>query len=131
MDYFKIKYFENKFIFYFKLHVPNFKIKNKLNFRIFKIKKNNNYIQDPEIEKSFYIKNINQVNKIISFEFYFDETEFLKIDEILFDYCDEGITWHNKIIHHDNISYININCKNILSENLINYLKSEEFKRII
>jgi hypothetical protein len=128
MNSFKIKYLNKKYIFEFNLFVPNIKPKNILNFRIFKIKKNYSYIQDPYIEKSLYLKNIknNEINRFINFEFIFNEEEFCQIDEILFDFCDEGVTWYNKIIYYDNISY-----KNILSEHLINYLKSEEFKRII
>jgi len=127
----------NKYNFYIRIEVPFFSIKNELNFRIFQIKKNKKeYIRDPEIKDSKYIYNISKEDfggaKNILFEF--NKNSFEEIDEFFFDFCDENYKWLNFKTFYKNKHCKNINLSknntSILSEDLLNYLNSEEFLKI-
>jgi hypothetical protein len=121
-----------------KINVPNILIKNVLNFRIFKIKKDNDYIRDPDIQDSFYIENIpsNLIGKSINFNFSFKKEIFEEIEEFYFDFCDEQIAWANKVIFYKNIYFSERQNnkkieKSLLSKDMVSYLISDKFLKMV
>jgi hypothetical protein len=123
----------SKYIINFDLKIPDIKIKNELNFRIFEIKNcDNNVIKDPDISNSYYIYNIsrNSIGKFVNINFEFDKNKFENINEIIFDFCDEHIAWRDlKVIYKNNFNIKNLEKFNnaILSNSLMEYFSSNEF----
>lgn len=135
----KVSFNGSKYVINIQLYVPKINIRNILNYRIFEIKKyNNETIRDPNIVNSNYIFFIskNNIEKFININFEFDKESFEEISEFIFDFCDENISWLNMKIFYknkyfNNKQYIKRFNKNILSEDLLSYLKSDDFLKIV
>jgi hypothetical protein len=89
--------------------IPEVKIKNALNFRIFSIKNNvDQILYDPILQDCNYVFNLNLnfTNKNIYFIFSFKKEEFEKIKEINFGLCHEHISWIIKDIIYLNEYFV-------------------------
>jgi hypothetical protein len=92
----KIK--ENKYIINITCKIPNIIINNKLNFRIYNtIYNNGSKQQDPDIENSIYIFEINpdEINKDKNFCISLDTNSIRSYKSIVIGFCDELVKWHD------------------------------------
>lgn len=93
----KIK--NNKYCISIRCKIPNLKITQILNFRIYKsILDTDDIIQDPEIPNSNYIFNIKKsmLNSFYAFELSLDINEISKYKSFIIGFCDEFVQWNEQ-----------------------------------
>lgn len=81
--------------------VPNYKIKNQLNFRVYSVElADGRVIRDPEFPNSrhvFPIKNA-LVGKKIQFDFSFEKSDIINVKKFRIGFCDEMVRWLDSTI---------------------------------
>jgi hypothetical protein len=90
---------DNIYIINIKCNIPNLKINDILNFRIYKSTNNDDYDEyDPNIKNSHFIFEIN--NKMIKtmheFKFLFDLREIIEYKSIVVGFCNEFVNWYDE-----------------------------------
>jgi len=130
----KIK--NNKYCISIRCKIPNLKITQILNFRIYKsILDTDDIIQDPEIPNSNYIFNISKtmLNSSYVFEFLFDINEISKYKSFIIGFCDEFIQWNEQTLVRVDLnkslsSNVTIQKNSFLQKNSICMLSSWNIK---
>ena len=124
----KIK--DGKCVVSVKCNIPNLKITQILNFRIYKaIMENDGIVQDPQILNSNYIFNINQsmIGKSFYCDLSLDLNQISNYKSIIIGFCDEFIKWNEETLFKIDLNKQIIN-NTYLANNSICMLSSWNIK---